>query len=91
MLISSKIPEDTWFVSKSAQIDAFGYEACSSGKYSCQIVSSITMKSSVCIATLIEHMITASSDVMKGTKHEGSWLFFYHNAFSLMTCQSTVN
>ena len=47
------------------------------------------MQPYMCITELIEHMVSATKKVMKGTKYEGKELFF-HDALSLMTAKETV-
>ncbi|ETV67636.1 hypothetical protein H257_16227 [Aphanomyces astaci] len=37
----------------------------------------------------IEHIVAASAECMRGTPHEGTWVFM-HDALSQMTCKSTV-
>ena len=47
------------------------------------------MQPYICVTDLINHMITATKKVMKGTKYEGKELFF-HDALSLMTAKQSV-
>ena len=47
------------------------------------------MQPYICITDLVNHMITATEKVKKGTKYEGKGLFF-HDALSLMTAKETV-
>ena len=47
------------------------------------------MQPYMCITDLINHMVSATTKVMKGTKYEGKGLFF-HDALSLITAKETV-
>ena len=47
------------------------------------------MQPYVCVTDLINHMVSATNQVMKGTKYEGKGLFF-HDALSLITAKETV-
>ena len=49
---------------------------------------SVTFSHSVSIADYIDHMMTESKRVMKGTIHEDTWMI-YHDALSLMTSKGT--
>lgn len=42
-----------------------------------------------CITTLVEHILTDSARLFKGTEFENTWKF-YHDALSLMTSKSTI-
>ena len=42
----------------------------------------------IVISNNIEHMMIASTEIMKGTKHEDDWLI-YHDALSIMTSEKT--
>jgi hypothetical protein len=44
-----------------------------------------SMSGSICVTTMIHHMVDEVNRVMKGTKHEGEGQF-YHDALTLMTC-----
>ena len=44
----------------------------------------------VCITELVEHMITQSAAVMKGTAHEDDWVF-YHDALTQMTDRACIS
>lgn len=55
-----------------------------------QIEKSVTLSAFVCITEVIKQMVSASAEVMKGTKHESDWLF-YHDALLLLVARSTVN
>ena len=46
------------------------------------------MKKYVCITTILKHIISESSNVMNGSKHEHDW-YFYHDALSLLTAKET--
>jgi hypothetical protein len=43
----------------------------------------------LCVTKMIEHIVTESALMFKGTKYEDSWVF-YHDALSLMTAKETV-
>ena len=53
------------------------------------LAASQTMSSSICITSLVEHIMTASAKVMAGTKHEQDW-YFRHDALSQLTAKSTI-
>ncbi|ETV79113.1 hypothetical protein H257_07849 [Aphanomyces astaci] len=65
------------------------YESLFGTTWRDQIVKSTGMKSSVCITTMVEHIIQASPRVMAKTKHADDWVFM-HDALSQMTCTSTI-
>jgi hypothetical protein len=46
------------------------------------------MSGSICVTKMIYHMCDEVDRVMKGTKHEGEEKF-YHNALTLMTCETS--
>jgi hypothetical protein len=46
------------------------------------------MSGSICVTTMIHHMVDEVNRVMKGTKHEGEGKF-YHDALTLMTCEKS--
>jgi hypothetical protein len=48
-----------------------------------------SLKSHVCVTTLIQHIVDASMECMRGTKYEDSWVFM-HDALIQMTCKSTI-
>ena len=47
-----------------------------------------TMSTNVVITDYIQHIMTESELVMKGTKYEGTWMI-YHDTLSLMTAERT--
>jgi hypothetical protein len=47
------------------------------------------MSSYACITDLVEHIVVETKHLMKGTKHEGDWMF-YHDALTLMTAKETI-
>ena len=47
------------------------------------------MQPYICVTELINHMVSATTKVMKGTKYEGKGLFF-HDTLSLITAKETV-
>ena len=53
-----------------------------------QLQSSPTFSNSAYICHYIEHMMTESARIMKGTIHEKTWMV-YHDALSIMTSKST--
>ena len=53
------------------------------------IVRSASMQSHVCVSKLIEHIVEASSKIMRGSKHEDDW-YFMHDALVQMTCKTTI-
>ena len=54
-----------------------------------QLVKVQLMQPYICITELVDHMVSATKKVMRGTKYEGKELFF-HDALSLMTARETV-
>jgi hypothetical protein len=52
------------------------------------IQSTKAFKKATCITKMVEHIVTATSEVMKGTVYENDF-YFYHDALSQMTCNKT--
>jgi hypothetical protein len=47
-----------------------------------------SMSGSICVTTMIHHMVDEVNRVMKGTNHEGEGQF-YHDTLTLMTCEKS--
>lgn len=43
-----------------------------------------------CITDLVEHMVQASNAHFTYTKYKDTWVFFYHDALSLLTAKETI-
>ncbi|RHY15993.1 hypothetical protein DYB32_010693, partial [Aphanomyces invadans] len=65
------------------------YESLYGTEWERAVMRSAALKTSICVTTLIEHIVHASAAVMADTVYAGDWVFM-HDALSQMTCKSTI-
>jgi hypothetical protein len=62
---------------------------CGDDKWEEKIKQVSQMSLCVCITDLVEHVVNEIKRLMKGTKHEEDWMFYY-DALTLMTAKETI-